>query len=414
MIKTKHKKIIPGFHLLAKPTGAVCNLDCQYCFFLSKEALYPGSRFRMSEELLKIYIKQLFAAHYTQEVTVAWQGGEPTMMGLDYFRRAAKYAEDCKKTGQRIIYTLQTNGTLLDDEWCAFLKEHDFLVGLSIDGPREMHDAYRVDKGGKGSFDRVVQGWEFLNKHNVEVNILCAVHAANETHPLEVYRFFRDTLGADFIQFIPIVEPVDDKKKSNTDINNNTMNKQDGSPVTDRSVRSEQYGQFLIDIFEEWVRRDVGRIFVQLFDVALGNWIGQHTLCAHSPTCGGSLVLEHNGDIYSCDHFVAPAYRLGNIKETHMIDLVASHQQLKFGEDKLDTLPGYCKECELNFSCYGGCPKDRFIKTPDGEPGLNYLCAGYKAFFKHIAQPMKMMAELLSKRQNPDNIMNWYAVKDAK
>ena len=417
MIKTKHKKIkkiIPGFHLLAKPTGAVCNLDCQYCFFLSKEALYPGSRFRMSEELLKTYIKQLFEAHYTPGVTVSWQGGEPTMMGLDYFKRAVKYAEDCKKPGQRIIYTLQTNGTLLDDEWCAFLKEHDFLVGLSIDGPREMHDAYRVDKGGKGSFDRVVQGWEFLNKHKVEVNILCAVHAANETHPLEVYRFFRDTLGANFIQFIPIVEPVNDKKTTNTDMNDNTMNNQDVSPITDRSVKSGQYGQFLIDIFEEWVRRDVGRIFVQLFDVALGNWMGQHTLCAHSQTCGSALALEHNGDIYSCDHFVDPAYRLGNIKETHMMDLAASHRQLKFGEDKRNTLPGYCRECEWNFSCYGGCPKDRLIKTPGGEPGLNYLCAGYKAFFKHIAQPMKIMAELLRKRQNPDNIMNWYAVKDAK
>jgi uncharacterized protein len=221
-------------------------------------------------------------------------------------------------------------------------------------------------------------------------------------------------LGANFIQFIPIVEPVNDKKTTNTDMNDSIMNNQDASPVTDRSVRPGQYGQFLIDIFEEWVRRDVGRIFIQLFDVALGNWIGQHTLCAHSPTCGGSLALEHNGDIYSCDHFVDPAYRLGNIKETHMIDLVASHQQLKFGKDKLETLPGYCQECELNFSCYGGCPKDRFIKTPDGEPGLNYLCTGYKAFFKHIAQPMKMMAELLRKHQNPDNIMNQYAAQDAK
>lgn len=411
MIKTKHKKIIPGFHLLAKPTGAVCNLDCQYCFFLSKEALYPGSRFRMSEELLKTYIKQLFAANYTQEVTVSWQGGEPTMMGLDYFRRAVKYAKEFKKPGQRIIYTLQTNGTLLDDEWCAFLKEHDFLVGISLDGPREMHDAYRVDKKGTGSFDRVMRGWECLRKHNVEVNILCAVHAANETHPLEVYRFFRDTLGANFIQFIPIVEPVNDKKTTNPDMNDKITNNRDVGPVTDRSVRSGQYGQFLIDIFEEWVRGDVGRVFVQLFDVALGNWIGQHTLCAHAPTCGGSLALEHNGDIYSCDHFVDPAYRLGNIKETPLIDLAASPRQFKFGKDKLETLPGCCKDCEVNFSCYGGCPKDRLIKTPDGEPGLNYLCAGYKAFFKHIAQPMKMMAEFLNKRQSPDHIMNWYAVK---
>lgn len=400
--------------MLAKPTGAVCNLDCQYCFFLCKEALYPGSRFRMPEEILKTYLKQLFESNGRQEVTVSWQGGEPTMMGPDYFRKAVKYAEDYKKPGQRIIYTLQTNGTLLDDEWCVFLKVHDFLVGLSIDGPREMHDAYRVDKKGKGSFDRVVRGWECLKKHNVEVNILCAVHSANQNHPLEVYRFFRDTLEAQFIQFIPIVEPVDQEKTTGAGNGDHTMKNPGCGPVTSRSVGSAQYGKFLIDIFEEWVRRDVGRVFVQLFDVALGNWLGQHTLCAHSPTCGGSLALEHNGDIYSCDHFVDPAYRLGNIKKTHLKNMAASPRQLKFGRDKRDALPGYCQECQLHFTCYGGCPKDRFIKTPDGEPGLNYLCTGYKAFFKHIAQPMKMMAELLRKHQNPDNIMNWYAAQDAK
>ena len=344
----------------------------------------------MSEQMLKTYLTQLFAAKETGEVTVSWQGGEPTLMGLAYFQKAAAYSKQLKKPGQRIVYTLQTNGTLLDDEWCAFLKKHNFLVGLSIDGPGEMHDNYRVDTAGNGSFDRVMKGWECLKKHNVDVNILCTVHAANAKHPLEVYRFFRDTLGARFIQFIPIVERGD---KENT------------AAVTDRSVGGKQFGRFLIGIFEEWIRRDVGQVFIQSFDTALGNRMGQHTLCVHSPTCGGSLALEHNGDVYSCDHFVDPAYYLGNISDTDMSDMVMSQRQRQFGQDKLDTLPQYCRSCDVNHFCFGGCPKDRFIKTPAGESGLNYLCEGYKIFFRHIAGPVQKMMELIYKGQTPGDIM---------
>ncbi|HEY8484134.1 MAG TPA: anaerobic sulfatase maturase, partial [Longimicrobiales bacterium] len=349
----------PGFHLLAKPTGAICNLACQYCFFLSKEALYPGSRFRMSDELLETYIRQLIESHRVPEVTVAWQGGEPTLMGLDFFRRSIEYQAKYRKPGITIRNTIQTNGTLLDDEWCAFFKEHDFLVGISIDGPRELHDAYRVTKGGKPTFDRVMQGLRLLQKHGVEYNVLTTIHAANAAHPLEVYRFLRDEAGARFIQFIPIVE------------RENGIGFPNGTRVTERSVTAEQFGRFLIAVFDEWVRRDVGRVFVQMFDVALANWVGVPPgLCVHSPTCGTALALEHNGDVYSCDHFVEPEHLLGNINDRHLVDLVASERQRRFGRAKLDTLPRYCRECSVRFACHGGCPKDRFVETPDGEPGL--------------------------------------------
>ncbi len=383
----------PAFHLLTKPTGAVCNLDCKYCFFLSKEMLYPGSRFRMADELLEEYIKQYIEAQQVPQVTIAWQGGEPTLMGLDFFRRSIEYVNKYKKPGMTVEHTIQTNGTKLDDEWCEFFHEHKFLVGLSVDGPRELNDAYRVDKGGKGTFDQVMRGLSYLKKHNVEFNILTTVHAANADYPLEVYRFFRDELGAKFIQFIPIVE------------RDNATGFQEGNQVTDRSVKAEQYGKFLIEIFDEWVRRDVGEVFVQMFDVALGAWVGQPgAVCVFAPTCGNALALEHNGDLYACDHFVEPDYLLGNIKEEHMIDLIASDKQRKFGQDKLDTLPQYCLECEVRFACHGGCPKNRFINTPDGDPGLNYLCAGYRAFFNHVDRPMKIMATLLRQNRAPSEI----------
>jgi uncharacterized protein len=383
----------PAFHLLTKPTGAVCNLDCKYCFFLSKEMLYPGSRFRMADELLEEYIKQYIEAQQVPQVTIAWQGGEPTLMGLDFFRRSIEYVNKYKKPGMTVEHTIQTNGTKLDDEWCEFFHEHKFLVGLSVDGPRELNDAYRVDKGGKGTFDQVMRGLSYLKKHNVEFNILTTVHAANADYPLEVYRFFRDELGAKFIQFIPIVE------------RDNETGFQEGNKVMDRSVKAEQYGKFLIEIFDEWVRRDVGEVFVQMFDVALGAWVGQPgAVCVFAPTCGNALALEHNGDLYACDHFVEPDYLLGNIKEEHMIDLIASDKQRKFGQDKLDTLPQYCLECEVRFACHGGCPKNRFINTPDGNPGLNYLCAGYRAFFNHVDRPMKIMATLLRQNRAPSEI----------
>jgi uncharacterized protein len=406
-----------AFHVLAKPTGAVCNLDCSYCFFLSKEMLYPGSRFRMADELLEAYIEQLVEAHsQVPEVQIAWQGGEPTMMGVEFFRRSVELAKRYLKPGQKAIYTIQTNGTLLDSEWAGFFRENDFLVGISIDGPRELHDVYRVNKGGKGSFDQVMRGLEHLTAGGVEWNALTTIHAANADRGREVYCFLRDECGAQFIQFIPIIERVSEAADGEvpwSSWRDRPLYEQKGELVTNRSVSAEQYGRFLIGVFEEWVRRDVGEVYVQMFDVALANWVGEPPgLCIHSETCGLALALEHTGDLYSCDHFVEPRYRLGNIRETHMLELVASQQQRQFGLDKRDTLPHYCLECDVRFACHGGCPKDRFISTPDGEPGLNYLCAGYKAFFHHVDRSMRFMAEQLRRDGAPAEIMRLYAAED--
>jgi len=404
------------FHLLAKPTGAVCNLDCKYCFFLSKETLYPGSHFRMADNLLETYIRQLLEAHgRAAEVVIAWQGGEPTLMGLDFFKRAVTLAETYKKPGQRLLHTMQTNGTKLDDEWCVFFQEHNFLIGLSVDGPREIHDTYRVNKGGAGSFDQVMHGWQMLVKHQVDFNILCTVHAANQDRPLEIYRFFRDELGAQYIQFIPIVErataqflPLANLGWSERPGGKRPLYVQAGGMVTERSVDGEQYGRFLCAIFDEWVQRDVGQVFVQLFDSTLGAHLGQYSLCIFAPTCGRALALEHNGDLYACDHYVEPDYLLGNIHETHMLELVNSDKQRQFGLDKQETLPRFCQECPVRYACNGGCPRNRFIQAPDGEGGLNYLCPGYKLFFSHVERPMKMMAGLLRQGRYADEIMQLY------
>jgi uncharacterized protein len=388
---------------LAKPAGAICNLDCTYCFFLSKEELYPGSSFRMGNDLLIEYLRQLLQSHRTPEVTVAWQGGEPTLMGLDFFRRAMSLVEQFRRPEQTIEHTIQTNCTLIDDEWASFLAEHDFLVGVSVDGPCEMHDAYRVDKGGKPTFDRVMRGLDRLKAHGVRWNALTTVHRANEEHPLGVYRFLRDELGAEHIQFIPIVErptqvgvPV-------------------GDTVTDRSVSPAGYGKFLIDVFEDWVRRDVGRVFVQMFDSTLASFVGvPGSLCVHSETCGTALALEHNGDLYSCDHFVDPEHFLGNIGSRHMLELVASPQQQAFGDAKRDSLPAYCRACDVRFACHGGCPKDRFTTTPDGEPGLHYLCPSYQLFFRHVDRPMRVMTAAVRSGRYADEVMDWYQRRDQR
>jgi uncharacterized protein len=409
-----------AFHLLAKPTGAVCNLDCSYCFFLSKEMLYPGSRFRMADELLETYLRQLIQAHArVPEVTIAWQGGEPTLMGIDFFRRSIELAKKYLRPRQRAAYTIQTNATLVDQEWADFFSEHDFLVGVSIDGPRELHDAYRVDKGGKGSFDKVVRGLGFLQRAGVEWNALTTIHAANAEHGRDVYCFLRDELGARFVQFIPIIERVAQPERDGTALWSSWRDRplyvQEGDAVTGRSVTAEQYGRFLIDVFEEWVRRDVGTVYVQMFDVALANWVGEPpSLCVHSETCGLALALEHTGDLYSCDHFVEPKHKLGNIRMTHMLELVDSPQQRQFGLDKREMLPRYCRECDVRFACHGGCPKDRFISTPDGEPGLNYLCTGFKDFFHHVDAPMRTMGALLARNRPPAEIMAVYATEDAQ
>ena len=402
-----------AFHLLAKPTGAVCNLDCKYCFFLSKEMLYPGSRFQMADNLLETYIRQLLESEAGPEVIVGWQGGEPTLMGLDFFERSIEYVQRYRRPDQQVAYTIQTNGTRLDDEWCVFFKHHGFLVGLSIDGPAELHDAYRIDKGGAGTFADVMRGWEMLNRHGVDVNILCSVHAANADHPLDVYRFFRDELKTSFIQFIPIVErvtegmlPVANMGWGERGSDPRPLYTIDGHHVTERSVGAEQWGRFLNTIFDEWVRRDVGTVFIQMFDAALASWVGAPpSMCIFSETCGSALALEHNGDLYSCDHFVEPKYLLGNIQKAHMLTLVTSDQQRQFGLAKRETLPRYCRECSVRFACHGECPKNRFIDTPDGEAGLNYLCAGYKAFFTHIDFPMRTMANLLRQGRFADEAM---------
>ena len=374
----------PAFHVLAKPSGPICNLDCTYCFFLSKEALYPGDRFRMTDEVLEAYIRQLLEAHTDAEVTIAWQGGEPTLMGVDFFRRALEIAERYRRPGQRLQHTMQTNATLLTDEWCALLREHRFLVGVSIDGPRELHDTYRVDKRGAPTFDKVMAGLTLLRQHEVDVNVLCTVNAANQDHPLDVYRFFRDDLGLRHVQLIPIVEQDD----------------------LSRSVDPVKWGEFLIAVFEEWVRHDVGTVYVQMFDAALASWVGAPAaMCIFGETCGNALALEHNGDLYSCDHFVDPPYLLGNILHTQMVELVASPQQRAFGDAKRDTLPRYCVECPVRFACNGECPKNRFTTTPDGEPGLNYLCAGYRDFFLHVDGVMRLMAQRLHAGGFADEVM---------
>lgn len=403
---------VPNYHLLVKPAGAACNLGCQYCFFLSKENLYQDESHLMSSATLENYIKQLMATSPGPQVDVAWQGGEPMLRGLEFYKRSVLLAEQYRQPHQRILHTIQTNGTLIDDEWAAFFKQHNYLVGISIDGPREMHDVYRVNKRGDGSFDDVIRGWNTLRKHNVDVNILCTINAANAEHPVEVYRFFRDELKAEYIQLIPVVEraSVDTIAFANrgwgglkgTD---RPLYKQDGNLVTERSVTAKQFGNFLIAIFDEWVQRDVGKIFVTTFDIALGSWVGQHNACIVSPTCGNALVMEHNGDVYSCDHYVEPDYKLGNIRQTTLQALITSEQQRRFGQNKYETLPKYCKECPVLFACYGECPRNRFTKTPDGEEGLNYLCAGYKAFFTHIDAPMKTMASLISQGRYADEIM---------
>jgi len=391
-----------AFHVMVKPGGSLCNLDCRYCYYLSKERLYPGSDFRMDDSLLEAFIRQTIAAQEVPEVTFAWQGGEPTLMGLDFFREAVAYQQKYRKPGMRIINALQTNGTLLDDAWGQFFHDHHFLIGISIDGPPHLHDAYRRDKGGRPTFERVLRGVEVLKRHRVELNVLTCVNAANAPYPLDVYRFLRDEIGAAFIQFIPIVE------------RDNATGFQEGSAVTPRTVTGEQYGRFLIGVFDEWVRRDVGRVFVQIFDVALAAWSGQRPgLCVFEETCGVALAMEHNGDVYSCDHFVEPRYNLGNMNVIPLADLVASDRQRQFGLDKREKLPRMCRECEVRFVCNGGCPKNRLLATPDGEPGLNFLCAGYKAFFTHIDRPMRIMAAELRAGRPPANVMLILAREEA-
>lgn len=369
------------FHILAKPIGPICNLDCKYCFYLKKEALFPETEsFRMSDEVLESFIIQYANSQpaAVKEVNIAWQGGEPTLMGLDFFRKSIEIAEKNKRPGTTHNYSIQTNGILIDDDWACFLKEHNFLVGISIDGPEELHDRYRLDKGGRGTFKKVMRGLEFLKKRKVDFNALVCVNRLNSYYAGDVYKFLKG-IGAEFFQFIPIVE-----------------RDPDGS-ISEWTVESGKYGRFMNKIFDLWLKNDdVGRIFVRDFDNILAMVMGYPaSLCITAEACGRAAAIEHNGDLYSCDHFVNPEDKLGNILQNGLVEMIDGPQQTKFGQDKKDKLPEYCKNCEFLRVCNGGCPKDRIINTPDGQPGLNYLCEGFKIFYAHTLPVFEKMAACL-------------------
>jgi len=384
--------------------GPLCNLDCHYCFYLEKEKLYPGtSRWAMSPQMLEEYIRQYIAAQDVPVVSFTWQGGEPTLLGLDFFRRAVELQRK-HSLGKQIENAFQTNAVLIDQHWSDFLAQERFLVGVSIDGPKHLHDHYRIYKGGRGSFDDTLRGLECLKQRGVDFNTLTVVNRRNSEYPLEVYRFLKE-IGSKYMQFLPVVER---KAKQTTPDGLHLVSPtyEGDAEVTEWSVEAYTYGQFLCTVFDEWVQHDVARYFVQIFDVSLENWLGlTPALCVFRETCGSALAIEHNGDLYSCDHFVYPQHRLGNILEQPMEWLVNSRQQVAFGNAKRDCLPQYCQNCEVRFACHGECPKHRFILTPDGEPGLNYLCAGYKLFFNHIRPYMDFMAAELRVRRPAANVM---------
>jgi serine-type anaerobic sulfatase-maturating enzyme len=366
------------FQVMVKPAGAVCNLDCGYCYYLKKQALYPkGESLRMADEVLESYIVQHLEACPTELTFFLWQGGEPTILGLDYFRRIVELQHKHRPMGRQILNGIQTNGTLLDDEWCRFLAAERFRVGISIDGPQELHDRYRLTKGGRPTHRQVMQSFRLLKKHRVPCDVLCVVHRDNVGEPAAVYRFFK-SIGADVLQFLPLVA------------------REGETGVTAQTVPAEAYGDFLCAIFEDWARNDIGRIAVQNYDEALRPFLGvEHALCIFRETCGDVVVVEHNGDFYSCDHFVDLDHRIGNIRETPFVEMLESPAQREFGRIKRDTLPLYCRRCDVLKACNGGCPKDRFTRTPDGEKGLNYLCAGLKRFFTFSRPYLERMASLM-------------------
>ena len=388
-----------GIHVVAKPIGPLCNLDCEYCFYLEKKALFgSGEQYRMAEAILSRFIANYIASQPTPVVEFVWQGGEPTLLGIDFFRRVIELQKPY--AGQKTITnSLQTNGTLLTDEWCEFLKKHNFMTGISLDGPKEIHDRYRRDPNGKGTFEQVMRGLRLLQKHNVEYNVLACVARETANQPLDVYRFFRDE-GIEFIQFSPVVERLPDECSARHGLHLagppalDTVEQQ--THVTPWTVIPEEYGDFLIAIYEEWVRHDVGKIFVMNFEWALNAWIGNPSpVCIHAKQCGRSVVLEHNGDVYACDHCVYPHYRLGNVVTDALSNMVEKSRQSGFGITKETALPQCCEGCDVLAACRGGCPKHRFVKTYYAEPGLHYLCPGYKNFFHHIPKYLRTMTQLL-------------------
>ena len=368
------------FQVFAKPIGSICNLDCHYCYYLKKEHLYPaGESFRMTDDVLENYIAQHIKASPGTVIRFSWHGGEPTVLGLDYFRRIVALQRKHQPPKQRIVNGIQTNGTLLDEDWCRFLALEGFAVGLSLDGPEEMHNRYRVTKDQKPTHKQVMHGYELLRRHRINCDILCVVNAHNVQYPLEVYRFFKQ-IEARYVSFLPLVEQQPDAE----------------SGVSQRTVTPESWGDFLCTIFDEWRDQDIGEVKVHIFEEAATTAFGHdHALCIFRETCGDIPVVEHNGDFFSCDHFVDDEHHLGNIQETPFVELLESPAQRAFGQVKLDTLPRYCRSCEVRTMCNGECPKNRFIQTPDGEAGLNYLCAGYKRFFNHCSPFVAELASLL-------------------
>lgn len=402
---------VQGLHLMAKPVGPICNLDCSYCFYLEKEQLYPPrERFRMSDEVLRAYIQGYIAAQPSPEVEFTWQGGEPTLLGLDFYQRAVAFQHEFGD-GKVIRNTLQTNGTLLDDDWCAFLAREGFMVGLSLDGPREVHDLYRPDKRGNSSFDAVMAGLDLLKKYEVPFNVLVTVARDVAHHPLEIYRFLK-AQGVRHIQFNPVVERLPGATDANQGLSFATPPElrlhavDEPGVVTTQSVEPEGYGDFLIAIFNEWVRHDVGDVHVMNFEWALAAWCQlAPSVCLFSPRCGKAAIVEHDGSVYSCDHFMYPEYRLGNLNEDNPAALLASPAQQAFGAAKETTLPTLCRQCDYRFACHGECPKNRFMTAPNGEPGLNYLCPAYKKYFRHLTPYMNAMAQLISHDQPASLIM---------
>jgi len=386
------------FQVFAKPAGSLCNLGCHYCYYLKKEHLYPrGESFRMPDSILEEYIVQHINASPGSVVNFSWHGGEPTILGLDYFRKIVALQRKHRPSNRRIINGIQTNGTLLNGDWCRFLAAEDFTVGLSLDGPQEMHDQYRVTKDQNPTHKQAMRGYKLLREHRIPCDILCVVHSQNVESPTEVYRFFK-SIKAQYVVFLPLVEPEPGKEGA----------------VGPRTVPAESLGNFLCTIFDEWMRRDIERINVQIFDEAARTAFGQeHALCIFRKTCGDVPVIEHNGDFFSCDHFVDEEHRVGNIQERPLVDLLESPEQRAFGQTKLDTLPRYCQTCEVRNMCHGGCPKDRILCTPDGEAGLNYLCAGYKRFFTHC-QPFLAELSALWRRQSHGQQMALARAKSAQ
>ena len=365
----------------------------------------------MSAPVLETYIREYIAAQDSPVIHFAWQGGEPTLLGVNFFRKVIEFQRRYSE-GKRIENGFQTNGVLLNDEWGEFLAEAKFLVGVSIDGPQALHDRYRVDKGGQPTFDQVLRGIGYLKRHDVEFNTLTVVQRHNSQFPLEVYRFLKNA-GSGFMQFIPIVERIAQSPIPGGLVLISPASQQKAR-VSEWSVEPLQYGKFLCSIFDEWVRHDVGRVFVQLFDVSLESWMGMEpSLCVFRKTCGEAMAIEHNGDVYSCDHYVYPENRLGNILQDPLRSMLESTQQYHFGQDKQDTLPRYCRECDVRFACNGECPKHRFVRTPEGEEGLNYLCAGYKLFFHHVDPYMRFMAEELHHQRAPANVMAWVKARES-